>query len=104
MDINRNEPYTHGVIIENPKNKSDINITTNGRIIPTHLCLNVVLPNIARAVIGAKFGGFGTILNKIANTQNNNTNDSLFIIVYCGGVSRTSRLYGTELYPKLFCN
>ena len=81
MDINRNEPYTHGVIIENPKNKSDINITTNGRIIPIHLFLNVVLPNIARAVIGAKFGGCGTILNKIANIQNNKTKVSLFIMV-----------------------
>ena len=80
-EINKNEPYTHGVIIENPKNKSDINIINKGKLIPNHLLLNITPPKIASDVMGAKLGGCGTTLNKIANTQNANTNNSLLFII-----------------------
>jgi hypothetical protein len=32
-------------------------------------------------VIGAKFGGWGTILNKIAKIHSVNTNNSFFILI-----------------------
>ena len=86
-EINKNEPYTHGVIIENPKNKSDINITNKGKLIPNHLFLNITPPKIASDVIGAKLGGCGTNLKRIANTQNTNTNNSLLFIIIKFAVS-----------------
>ena len=73
-------------MVENPKYKSDIPMTTKGIRVPTILFLKVVELNNAMAVIGAKFGGCGTNLNKIANTTNNKIRYSLFIIYYlnCG--------------------
>ena len=44
-------------MVENPKYKSDIPITTKGIRVPTILFLKVVELNNAKAVIGAKFGG-----------------------------------------------
>ena len=67
-------------MVEIPKYKSDIPITTKGIRVPTILFLKVVELNNAKAVIGAKFGGWGTNLNKIANTTNNKIRCSLFII------------------------
>ena len=55
-------------------------MTTKGIKVPKILFLKVVELNNARAVMGAKFGGCGTNLNKIANTTNNKIRCSLFII------------------------
>ncbi len=46
---------------------------------PDNLLLRVELPNSANAVIGAKFGGCGTILNRIAKIQKDNNSSSFFI-------------------------